>query len=97
MRTSFSQRTSNAVGSPLDRGSLEEALERVSKICRAASQRLFDLSYQIQVTGKLPDPVSLTETMVCYREARGLMEDLRLQVASACNGDIRVGTPVQPE
>jgi hypothetical protein len=43
---------------------------------KQASEELFEFCYRIQVTGKLPDPRSLTRALVRYRETRTLVAQL---------------------
>ena len=43
---------------------------------KQVSEDLFEVCYRIQVTGKLPDPVLLTNLVLQYREARSLVEVL---------------------
>ena len=62
---------------------------------RDAAEELFQLCYTIQVTGRLPDPVFLTETLIQYRQARALTEALALQASYTCDGDTLLGTPAQ--
>lgn len=44
---------------------------------KRASDRLFDLCYEIQVTGKLPAPAILTEAIIEQREAKARVELLQ--------------------
>jgi len=74
-------------------GAVAQDLEHARILYRNATQELFDLCYAIQVTGKLPDPVLLTEALLEYRQARALAEALTLQAAGAWDEETLAGTP----
>jgi len=94
----FSRRETNVLkAAPLTPPELmAEGIQRARRMYRDASEELFQLCYLIQVTGRLPDPVLLTETLVHYRHARALTEALNIQAAYVRDGDTLAGTPVQP-
>ena len=76
-------------------GAVAQDLEHARTLYRNAAQQLFDLCYAIQVTGKLPDPVLLTEALLEYRQARVLAEALNRQASYIYDQEILVGTPGQ--
>lgn len=76
-------------------GAVARDVEHARMLYRNAAKELFDLCYSIQVTGKLPDPVLLTETLIQYRQARALAEALTLQAADAWDEETLAGTPAK--
>ena len=50
---------------------------------KRVSEELFEVCYRIQVTGKLPDPVLLTNLLLQYREARSLVKILDNPIAES--------------
>ena len=74
-------------------GAVARSLEHARTLYRNAAEELFELCYAIQVTGKLPDPVLLTETLLEYREARVLTEALTRQASGAWEEEMLAGTP----
>ena len=94
----FSKREANVSRAvSVDASPIAEGLERARSLYRDAAEELFALCYTIQVTGMLPDPVLLTETLLQYRQARALTEALNLQASYAYDGETLVGTPVRPD
>jgi hypothetical protein len=91
-----SKRQSNGTIPAVDCTPIAAGLERARRIYRAATQELFDISYAIQSTGLLPDPVALTEAVLDYRQARALADALTLQAAYAADDEKLVGTPAGP-
>jgi hypothetical protein len=53
---------------------LQRRIEEVRLCYGQASGRLFDLCYSIQVTGELPDPEDLSQTLVAFLHARAMVE-----------------------
>jgi hypothetical protein len=93
----ISKRQPNGPTPAVDYTPIAAGLERARRLYRAAAQQLFDLSYTIQTTGLLPDPVLLTEAVLDYRQARALAEALTLQAAYAADDERLVGTPIAPK
>src|ERR1051325_6892339 len=92
----FSKREAHPLkAAPVIPGAVARDLEHARTLYRNAAQELFDLCYAIQVTGKLPDPVLLTETLLQYRQARVLAEALNRQAACACDEETLAGTPAK--
>jgi len=93
----ISKRQPNAPTPAVDHTPIAAGLERARRLYRAAAQQLFDLSFTIQATGLLPDPVALTEAVLDYRQARALAEALTLKAAYAADDERLVGTPAGPK
>lgn len=74
---------------------IADGLQRARRMYRRASEELFQLCYAIQVTGELPHPVSLTESLIQYRQARALLQALDVQPSAACDWETLVRTPVE--
>ncbi|HET7749787.1 MAG TPA: hypothetical protein VFK81_10430 [Terriglobales bacterium] len=89
-----SKRQFNTATPAIDYTPIAAGLERARRLYHAAAQELFNISYAIQATGTLPDPVLLTEALIDYRQARALAEALTLQAAYAADDERLVGTPV---
>jgi len=92
-----SKRQSNVPTLAVDYTPITAGLERARRMYRTATLELFDISFAIQTTGLLPDPVSLTEAVLDYRQARALAEALTLQAAYAADDEKLVGTPAGPK
>jgi hypothetical protein len=68
-------------------------LRRARSMYGHASRELFELSYQIQRTGRLPEPRVLTEAVIHYRKSRALIEDLSSALVMATSESVREGEP----
>jgi hypothetical protein len=80
---------------PVVPGAVARSLEHARTLYRNIAEELFELCYAIQVTGKLPDPVLLTETLLEYWQARALAEALTLQASGAWEEEMLAGTPAR--
>ncbi len=58
------------------RSPVPERLKQARIVYRGAREKLFDLCYEIQVTGVVADPVVLTEAVIDYKDAWRLVEAL---------------------
>src|SRR5579859_1766944 len=65
------------------RDAISESLSQARTVYKEAAEQLFIMCHQIQVTGRLPQPTSLTQVLARFLQAHTqveLLEDLRKTV-----------------